>query len=75
MFVPFWALLHAQGDEGGVSEYAKWMDAKGAEEAGNEAATEDKTVVDKIKDIGVLLWPRGPNLLGVSPGTHLDICK
>jgi protein kinase C substrate 80K-H len=40
------------GDEGGVSEYAKWMDAKGAEEAGNEAATEDKTVVDKIKDIG-----------------------
>merc|ERR1719409_1777873 len=40
------------GDEGGVSEYAKWMDAKGAEEAGNEAATEDKTVVDKIMDIG-----------------------
>ena len=48
MFVPFWALLHAQGDEGGVSEYAKWMDAKGAEEAGNEAATEDKTVVDYV---------------------------
>jgi protein kinase C substrate 80K-H len=35
-----------------VSEYAKWMDSMGAEEAGNAAATEDKTVVDKIKDIG-----------------------
>merc|ERR1712167_521031 len=28
------------------------IDTKGAEEAGNAAATEDKTVVDKIKDIG-----------------------